>query len=60
MEYAKGNVKLELWRIKLLGKLFMLIKRRTYTPSGKDWITDYGVEIIGFSFWVHVPLKCLT
>jgi len=50
MEYAKGNVKLELWRIKLLGKLFMLIKRRTYTPSGKDWITDYGVEIIGFSF----------
>jgi len=54
MEKLSFKTKVELWQKKINNWLF-INKRRIYTPSGKDWTTDYGMEIFGFGFYFHIP-----
>jgi hypothetical protein len=50
-----GKVDFELIRWGIPHKKFAVYRRRTWTPSGEHWVTDYGIEVFGIALWVHLP-----
>jgi hypothetical protein len=54
IEMVIGKTKIELAR-RRFGRHMSLYRRRTWTLDEKNWITDYGVEVFRFAFWVHIP-----
>jgi hypothetical protein len=52
---ARCNVPFELTGLPIIGKTLSLFRRRTWTPNAEHWITDYGFELFGLAFWVHLP-----
>lgn len=45
------------FQLKMLGfsRYLAVFRRDTWTPSGNDCATDYGIEFLGASLWVHLP-----
>lgn len=55
-ETIDDHVRFRMTRLRLIpGGLLNLYSRRTWTPFGDNYITDYGVELIGFALWLHIP-----
>lgn len=55
-ETVDATVRFAMTRVRVIqGGALNLYKRRTWLPSGEDWVTDYGIEFCGFTFWVHLP-----
>ena len=53
-EYISFYSKIEFWQKKMHDH-FTIYKIRIYTPSGKDYTTNYGIEVLGFGFYSHIP-----
>ena len=50
--HARVAVDMLRWRF---GKRVAVYRRRTWFPKDEHWVTDYGVEVLGLTVWVHLP-----
>jgi len=55
MECVSAKMKVQIWQQKLIWNFLIVYKRKTFTPSFENWVTDYGVEMLGFVVWINLP-----
>jgi len=54
-ERVRDTVGIDLERWRLTPKSVAVYRRRIWSPDKQHWVTDFGVEILRVTLWVHLP-----